>query len=184
MPHLAHLQPPVSAGRLWMERWSPLYMRPEEFGVRVCVPERSYHYVYPDGVDLDRVAYFFDHEMAGTLPDSTYRELKQAVEEWKATWASGERPVLKYWSAPGYLQIYDGRYPGKEGTYTFEGPLADIYLACSDRPTTASAVRDKLGQKLPVETVREAIEEFAQRGLMFLDESLAVALAIPAITGR
>jgi len=45
-------------------------------------------------------------------------------------------------------------------------------------------VRDKLGQKLPVETVREAIEEFAQRGLMFLDESLAVALAIPAITGR
>ena len=184
VPHLAHLQPPVSAGRLWMERWSPLYMRPEEFGVRVCVPERSYHYVYPDGVDLDRVAYFFDHEMAGTLPDSTYRELKQAVEEWKATWASGERPVLKYWSAPGYLQIYDGRYPGKEGTYTFEGPLADIYLACSDRPTTASAVRDKLGQKLPVETVREAIEEFAQRGLMFLDESLAVALAIPAITGR
>jgi ribosomal peptide maturation radical SAM protein 1 len=184
IPHLVHLRPPIAALRIWMERFSPLYMRQDEFGVRACVPERSYRYVYPGGVDLDRVAYFFEHEIADALPDSTYLPLKQAIDGWKAAWESDERPVLKYWSAPGYLQIYDGRHPGKEGTYTFEGVLADVYLACSDRPTTASAVRDRLGQKLPVAAVQEAIEEFAQRGLMFLDESLAVALAIPAVAGR
>ncbi|WP_328996467.1 hypothetical protein OG394_17625 [Kribbella sp. NBC_01245] len=56
--------------------------------------------------------------------------------------------------------------------------LAEVYLACSERPTTAEAVRRKLG--LPVEVVEEAFAGFAERGLMFQDESFAVALALPA----
>ncbi len=184
VPHLVHLRPPVGTGRIWMERFSPLYTQSAEFGVRSRAPERSYRYIYPDGVDLDRMAYFFEYELADTLPDSAYAGLSQAVEAWSAAWEAGKPPVLKYWSAPDYLQIYDGRHPGAEGTYTFEGALADIYLACSDRPITASAVRDRLGPGVPVETVQEAFDEFARRGLMFLDGSLALALAIPAVTGR
>jgi ribosomal peptide maturation radical SAM protein 1 len=184
VPHLIHLRPPVGASRIWMERFSPLFSEPEEFRVRFRAPERSYRYVYPDGVDLDRIAYFFEYELADALPDSAYAGLRQAVDEWRAAWNAGQPPVLKYWSAPDFLQIYDGRHQGAEGTYTFEGTLAEIYLACSDRPTTAAAVRAKLGQRLPVEAVQEAFDEFQQRGLIFLDGSLAVALALPAVTGR
>jgi hypothetical protein len=91
--------------------------------------------------------------------------------------------VLNYRSAPGYLQIYDGR-PGREGTYRFEGALADIYLACSNRPTTASAVRDQLRLDLPIDAIEATFAEFQQRGLMFLDEALALALALPTVHGR
>ncbi|HEU4422909.1 MAG TPA: RiPP maturation radical SAM C-methyltransferase [Pilimelia sp.] len=184
IPHLVHLRPPVGFGPVWMERFSPLFTRQEDFGVHVCVPERSYHHVYPDGIDLDRMAYFFDYEMKDSLPDDVYADLRRAVDEWSTAWKADEPPTLTYWSAPDFLQIYDGRRPGREGTYTFEGPLAHIYLACSDRPTTASAVRNKLGQRLPVEAIQEAFDEFAHRGLMFLDGSLALALALPKITGR
>jgi ribosomal peptide maturation radical SAM protein 1 len=172
VPHLVHLRPPSSAARIWMERFSPLFASP---GRRS--PESSYRHVYPAGVDLGKVAYFFEYELPDALPDSAYDVLRKSVSEWQTAWAADRVPTLRYWSSPGRLQIYDNRRPGREGTYTFESTLAAIYLACSDRPTTADAVRRKLG--LPVEAVEEAFSGFAERGLLFLDEGLAVALAIP-----
>jgi len=183
-PHLAHLQPPEGSGRIRLERFSPLHAQPERFGVSRVQPERSYRYVYPPGVDLERIAYFFDYEVAGALPDSAYDPLRRALAEWAGAWQSEPRPTLTYRSAPGFLQIYDRRDPGRAGTYTFEGTLADIYLACADRPVTAAAVRDRLLLGQPVGYVEEAFEEFGRRGLLFRDDALAVALALPAVAGR
>ncbi|WP_343983869.1 RiPP maturation radical SAM C-methyltransferase [Kribbella koreensis] len=173
VPELVHLRPPSSAARIWMERFSPLFSSP---GRRS--PESSYRHVYPAGVDLGKVAYFFEYDLPGALPDSAYDELRKSVDEWKTAWTGDRLPTLRYWSSPGRVEIYDSRRPGREGTYTFQKALADIYLACSDRPTTASAVGRSL--ELPVEAVREAFAGFAERGLVFLDEDLAVALAVPA----
>jgi hypothetical protein len=113
-----------------------------------------------------------------------YDGLRHAVDAWQEAWRADHRPVLRYWSSPGQLQIYDGRWPERAGTYTFEGVLADIYLACADRPTTASAVRARLGLDLPVDTIEQIFGEFQRRGLLFRDESLALALALPAVPGR
>jgi ribosomal peptide maturation radical SAM protein 1 len=184
VPHLVHLRPPAAASRIWLERFSPLFTEAEAFGVRDRRPEASYRYVYPETVDLDRVAYFFDYEVADALPDSAYDPLRGAVRDWTEAWQGQRPPELTYASAPGFLQIYDGRHAETAGTYTFDGPLADIYLACGDRPTTASAVHRRLGLELPVEEVVEALAEFGRRGLMFLDGDLAVALALPATGGR
>lgn len=184
IPDLVHLQPPGGADRIWLERFSPLYAEPERFGVRNRRPERSYRYVYPERVDLDRIAYFFDYELDSALPDSAYEGLGRAVAEWSEAWKSGPPPALTYWSAPGFLQIHDGRHPGSAGTYTFQGALADIYVACTDRPTTAAAVRDRLRLTRSTGAVEDIFAEFQQRGLMFLDRPLAVALALPAIPGR
>jgi ribosomal peptide maturation radical SAM protein 1 len=184
VPHLVHLQPPSGAGRIWMERFSPLHADLDAFPREFCRPERSYRYVYPDSVDLDRVAYFFEYGLKDALPDSVYAELSAAVDEWSRAWRDDKPPELTYWSAPGFLQIYDGRHDGRHGTYSFEGSIADIYLACGDRPTTAAAVRSRLGGAVPTGTIEEVFHEFQQRGLMFVDGTLALALALPAITGR
>ena len=106
------------------------------------------------------------------------------MAEWSGAWQAGPLPVLTYWAAPRYVQIYDERQPGAGGTYTFEGTLADLYLACTERPVTAARVRRDLGLQLPAESVWEVFEEFRQRGLMFLDGDLALALALPAVKGR
>lgn len=184
VPHLAHLQAPENSGRIWLERFSPLYTQPDRFSLSRREPERSYRYVYPEQVSLDRIAYFFDYEVDGALPDSTYEPLGRALAAWTDAWRSEPKPELTYWSAPGFLQIHDGRHPGSGGTYTFEGTLADLYIACADRPTTAAAVRDRLEPGTSAAFVEEALEEFQQRGLMFRDGTLSVALALPAIAGR
>ncbi|HWO67172.1 MAG TPA: RiPP maturation radical SAM C-methyltransferase [Umezawaea sp.] len=184
VPHLAHLQPPANADRVWLERFSPLHGRPDLFPLKHRTPEPTYGYVYPSTVDLDAVAYFFDYEFEDALPPTAYSALSTAVTAWTDAWTSGTPPVLVYRSSPGFLQIHDGRHRETSGTYTFHDDLADIYLACSERPTTAAAVRAGLGLDLPVQAVEDAFIQFRDRGLMFLDGNLALALALPATPGR
>jgi ribosomal peptide maturation radical SAM protein 1 len=184
LPHLRHLPPPSSAAQVWLERFSPLFTDQDRFPRRARRPERSYQYVYPGSVDLDRVAYFFEYELEGELPDRAYAAVRSAVAEWSGAWQAGPRPVLKYWSAPHYIQVYDERGLGQAGTYTFEGTLADLYLACVSRPTTAAAVRRELNLRLPAEAIQEIFQGFQQRGLMFLDGPYALALGLPALSGR
>jgi ribosomal peptide maturation radical SAM protein 1 len=178
VPHLVHLQPPTGADRVWLERFSPMFTRAEGRHR----PDRSYRYIYPSTVDIDRVAYFFDHD-GEVLPDSAYKPLADAVGEWQGAWRSNP-PSLTYRTSPGYLEIYDARHPGNTGVYTFRDTLADMYLACVDRPTTAEAVHTKLQLSHPVQAVREAFTQFQERGLMFLDGTLALSLALPASPHR
>ena len=184
IPHLRHLPPPGNSARIWLERFSPIFTEQDTFRLRYRAPERSYRYVYPDSVDLERVAYFFDYELDGGLPDSTYADVRRAVGDWSAAWLDGSPPALKYWSAPHFIQIYDERQRGQEGSYLLEDTLADLYLACINRPTTAAAVRRSLGLRMPEEGIQEVFEEFGRLGLMFLDGQFVLALAVPAVTGR
>lgn len=184
IPQLRHLPPPGVSARIWLERFSPIFTEQDTFRLRHRTPERSYRYVYPASVDLERAAYFFDYELDDGLPDSTYTGLRLAVEDWSSAWQDGGPPVLKYWSAPRFVQIYDERQQGAEGSYALENTLADLYLACVNRPTTAAAVRRSLNLRLPAEGIQEVFEEFQRQGLMFLDGQFVLALAVPAITGR
>jgi ribosomal peptide maturation radical SAM protein 1 len=182
IPYLRHLQPPASADRVWLERFSPMFTQPARFPTRRREPEPSYRFVYPPTVDLERIAYFFEYDAEEALNPNTYTALREAVAQWVHSWETETPPLLVYRSAAGLLQIYDGRQPDHQGTYTFRDTVAAIYLACVDRPRTALGVHRELG--VPVTTVVGAFRRFGERGLMFLDGDLAVALALPATPGR
>jgi ribosomal peptide maturation radical SAM protein 1 len=184
IPHLVHLQPPSAADRIWLERFSPLFSGHQYCQISARAPERSYRYVYPHNVDLAQVAYFFDYQPEDGVPERAYADVQKAVDAWSATWLADKPPSLTYWSAPHFVQIRDQRRPENAGTYTFEDTLADLYLACTTRPTTAAAVRRELDLSLPVGAIEEIFTEFRDRGLMFLDGQLALALALPAIKLR
>jgi ribosomal peptide maturation radical SAM protein 1 len=175
IPSLAHLQPPGSADRIWLERFSPLFadaVEPE--------PEPSYRYVYPPSVDLSKAAYFF--AWPSPLDDTVYAGVRSAVGRWSDHWAAGDRPALTYRAIPGLLQIEDRRPAFPRGTYTFPDPVAAIYLACDERPRSVAAVAREAG--VPEKIGQDAIAELAARGLVFLDEDRAIGLAVPAISGR
>jgi ribosomal peptide maturation radical SAM protein 1 len=184
IPHLLHLPPPASAGRIWLERFSPLFTSQDSFGLRDKTPESSYRYVYPADVDLEKAAYFFDYQADDGVPETVYTAVRDAAEAWSSAWQADKPPMLTHRSAPSFVQIRDQRHQGQDGTYTFEDTLADLYLACSNRPTTAAAVRRNLGLRLPEEAIREVFQEFQRRGLMFLDGQFALALSLPAVKSR
>ncbi|HEX8822634.1 MAG TPA: RiPP maturation radical SAM C-methyltransferase [Archangium sp.] len=184
MKQLIHLQPPGGAGRIWMERYSPLFTDRQAFPARYVRPEASYSYVYPPSVQLERVAYFFDYELQHTLPQSVYEATSRHVVDWQEAWKASERPALTFWSSPGFVQIQDTRWPGEHGTYTFKGPLASIYSACSDGPLSAEELRQQLQLNVPEAEFQQWLSDFCACGLMMRDGTQYLSLALPAIKYR
>jgi len=180
---VVHLPPPLGAGRIWMERFSPIFLDREAFPATSVHPEASYGYVYPEAVDLDRLAYFFDYDLADTLHDEAFVETRSLIQAWMDAWSGEEVPSLVLWRSPGLIQIEDGRSEALRGTHTFEDPLAAIYLACSDAARSAAKVKEVLGLPCPTAEVEGALDGFVERGLMHRDGNLFLSLAIPSRPG-
>jgi ribosomal peptide maturation radical SAM protein 1 len=180
MRALVHLQAPSGGGRIWMERFSPIFSDREAFPATRVEPNRSYRYVYPSTVDLDEVAYFFDHELEGTLPDDAYHETAKILLAWSDAWRGETRPTLRLWRSPGLIQIDDTRDPESPGTHTFHGRLAALYLACFDQARKPAEAGARAGLPHSTEAVEAALDEFVARGLMMRDGNLFLSLAVPA----
>jgi ribosomal peptide maturation radical SAM protein 1 len=180
IPDLVHLQPPGSTGRIWMERFSPIFSEHDNFPLRSITPEKGLHYIYPEHVKLDQVAYFFDYELENTMPEPVYDEMKKAVTAWQEAAARPLTPTLTLHRAPDFIQIRDGRDPEVIGTHTFSGPLAELYLALMDKPLTPKMVAPLLSTEFPLEEIEAACDEFTARSLMMRDGNLFLSLALPA----
>lgn len=178
IPSLAHLQAPGGQGRLWMERFSPLFTQRELFGVTQVGPSASYRHVYPASVNLNRAAYFFDYEMSDALPAQVFDPLIDALENWRNVRKAASPPRLLCFSAPGHIRITDQRGLGHDGVYELEGELAQIYMAFFDKPTGMSATAASLA--IPAARLEQAVEEFVEQGLMMREGGSALALALPA----
>ena len=177
--NLVHLQPPRSDGRIWLERFSPIFTDRTAFPLRSLEPEAALPYIYPAEVDLNELAYFFEGELEDTLPDAAFGELHNRLERWREAHDGGAAPALTVSRADGFIQVVDARNPERVGVHTFEGPLASLYLGLMDKPMTPAAVAERTGLGRPVGEVAEALDEFVARGLMLRDGQLLLSLALP-----
>lgn len=185
-----HLHPPRSHNRFWMERFSPVYFD-EEFRKRFTQPEKSYEHVYPSaGVDLQRIAYFFDYQLEGTMPDEAFLDLARVLTRWRDSWTKDlRRPTMFYWASPSLVRIEDRREPGSPETILLRGLEAAVYAACSDAPRSIEAVLDHLrggDQALTASAadVRQVLASFDERHLVMREGDRFLSLAIPAVDGR
>lgn len=187
VPWLGHLQPPASVARIWLERFSPLYVDRDAFPARNIRAEASYQYVYPDDFDHDRAAYFFDFDFENTLSREATFQLQERVMDWKTRWRSAARPELHYRSTPGLVEVKDAREPDKPVSYHLEGPLAELYIACSERPRRAAALAGELAladSGYLAGEIAGALDLFCDKGLMMRDDGLYLSLALPATPNR
>jgi ribosomal peptide maturation radical SAM protein 1 len=181
---LAHLEPPDATIRIMMERFSPMFSDRASFPVRYMRPRASYGYVYPERVDLERVAYTFDYEFEKGLPASEFQEMQRLVEVWREAWKASKKPSLTYRFAQGSLQIEDLRDPSEPVAFTVSEPLASAYTALSDRPNTVAKVKEELNLPLAAGELEAALDEFCTHGLMIREGRLFLSLALPAKRGR
>jgi ribosomal peptide maturation radical SAM protein 1 len=178
---IPHLEPPNAFGRILLERFSPMFSDRASYPVRYMRPQASYGYVYPEHVDLEQVAYTFDYEFEEGLPASEFRETERLVEAWKAAWRAGRKPSLTYQFAEGgVLQIEDLRDPSEPVAFEVSEPLASVYAALSDRPNTATRVKEGLNLPLPTDELEAALDEFCAQGLMMREGRSFLSLALPA----
>ena len=149
LPSLFHLQPPESTGRFWLERFSPYYTRPHEYGVRITGPGTAYEYVYDARqVDLKKIAYDFEYELDNWNVDPhLYQELVDRVGEWQRLVGSNDRPFLYYSKAMDYVTVYDGRNPKAPIRRRFDWPAAGIIEVCNEAAKSADQIRTLLASR-------------------------------------
>ena len=180
---IPHLDPPGSVSRIWLERFSPYFDRRDEFPIHAVRPERSYSFVYPAGVNLERIAYFFDYDMADIPPASIHQATREWVSEWTDRWNSPRRDSLSYRRAGPRILINDKRGPEPHGFHSLSGPNATAYEFISDQirslPRVAAHVGAKHGLDVSEEDMRESLDRFCADGLAVSENGKYLALALP-----
>jgi ribosomal peptide maturation radical SAM protein 1 len=180
---LLHLQPPEATGKFWLERFSPYYARPHEYGVRMTGPGSAYEYVYDARqVELNKIAYDFEYELDNWQVDPhVYQELVSTVEHWQRLHATNDRPFLYYSKALGYVTVYDGRNPKAPTRQRYDGVAALVIEMCNEAPKSVEQLRVALAAH--PDTSQAELEAFladlTSRRVLYQERGRYFTLAIP-----
>ncbi len=184
IPSILHLQPPEGTGKLWLERFSPYFMRPEDYGVRITGPGTAYEYVYDSRkVDLSKIAYDFEYEIDWKVDPALYEQLINLVQEWRARYFSENRPFLFYAKAMSYVTVYDGRthQPTSE---RFDWPLSLIIEGCNETPKTLDQIRRAAttspSHQDSAPSIDTVVSTLVTKRLLVEDKGRYFTLALPA----
>ena len=186
LPSLFHLQPPEAAGRFWLERFSPYYLRPQEYGIRITGPGMPYSYVYDSRqVDLAKIAYDFEYQIDQWLVDpEVYQELVETVQEWQRRASSSDKPFLYYSKAFDYVTVYDGRTASAPTRERFDWPASVVIDQCNEAPRSLEQVRGALREypdkgEVSETVLREALARLTAARILYEERGKYFTLAIP-----
>jgi ribosomal peptide maturation radical SAM protein 1 len=184
IPSLLHLQPPQGIGKFWLERFSPYFTRPGQYGIRITGPGLAYEYVYdPKRVDLSKIAYDFEYEINHRVTPGLYEELTQLVRDWQRRHASADRPFLYYAKSLSYVTVYDGRSGEAPTRRRYDWPAASVIELCNEAPKSKEQIRAGLngaGAGSVSDAVLETVlaELLAQR-ILYAERDKYFTLALP-----
>lgn len=180
IPRLTHLQPPTSAARIRLDRFSPNFDQASEFGFRDVHPVPAYEMVY--GLDreiIDDIAYFFsfdDSESRRVKPLTD--ELRRAVSDWRAVHATSDM----WWVDDGQsLAVWDMRSGAAPTPTTLTGLERELHLACDRCRSAAELVTHmrRVGfDAVSTESVVDALAPLLAAGLVMTDGRRYLALAV------
>lgn len=183
IPSLVHLQPPEATGKFWLERFSPYYTGPHEYGVRITGPGMAYEYVY-DGrqVELKKIAYDFEYELQNWPVDPhVYQELVAAIEGWQRLHASNDRPFLYYSKALDYVTVYDGRNPKAPTRQRYDGVGARAIEICNEAGKSAEQIRAGVADRVEAsdEVLTAVLDDLTAKRILYEERGKYFTLAIP-----
>ena len=172
---IPHLQPPYAIVKARADRGSPMYSEPESQSITRLRPAACYEYIFPKArFNLDRVSYYFDHEIENTVADQEYDEIFSLVADWQDRWQNTRLPYLKYRKSWSSVVIDDGRNGRAHSSTYSDGPAA-LYEYCADARTA-----DDLATRFGNETWFEAaLSEFVEKNLMIFLDRRYLSLALP-----
>jgi ribosomal peptide maturation radical SAM protein 1 len=182
---MTHLAPPNYVGRIWLERFSPLYSQSVSFGFSDVRPEPSYEYIYPGSVDLARASYFFRGSAPDTVSDEYLDATRAEVDKWRSKWSADQPPFLTFVKTHGGIHISDGRDdPSNPIAISYRAPADLIYRYCSDQPRSLEGVdqflRERHGMAIDPADLESILQRFVSRGFMLAEDGVYLSLALPA----
>ena len=134
IPALTHLQPPtIGCCSVRIDRFSPLFVEAEAFGLDQLVPAEAYGLVYGlPRSEMQRMAYHFEsRRQLSSAVEAQVGALDREVESWQR--AAGSASLLA-WNRGACIQLFDQR-SGAGIEETLEGLEHRLYVACAGGAT-------------------------------------------------
>lgn len=147
VPSLLHFGPPDFCARVRLDRHSPYFTRPQDYGLRRVRAHKAYSYVYPFPEPvLNNLAYYFefDHE----LNHSVGHYAKSLIDRVTAWQRSSWRGELTATDGEHKLVLTDTRVSAQGTETTVEEPLRSVYLFC-DEIRSFDAIKEYLAATFP-----------------------------------
>lgn len=178
---IPHLEPPVGAGTLHLDRFSPYFTAPERYGLGPVAPILPYQYVYPfPDASLQRLAYFHQSDiLARWSQTATFKTLETLVSGWQKAYP---RAHLLAISRRQSLLLIDTR-PGAQRLWRrLTGIPRRVYEYC-DKARSLSQLLDALGAGVSPDELQAILQAFVRDRLMLNMHGRYLSLATEAGKG-
>jgi hypothetical protein len=188
-----HLPPPDGHFPFTLQRFSPYFRNPGEYGIVNVRPAEAYRFVYPlPDSRLRNLAYTFTFECRQDMQPPDYEEeLTRAVGYWIECYERGET-LFSQSIAPDAILIEDGRSNARIASIILRGAQKDIYEYCDQIrgfSTILSHFREQYGQyPIRERDLKDFLEEMIFLNLMVCEKnkylSLAISLEYRSVIGQ
>ncbi|MBI3970032.1 MAG: RiPP maturation radical SAM protein 1 [Chloroflexi bacterium] len=177
------LQPPVACGQIRLDRFSPYFESPAEFGFTNVRPFAPYTYLYPFGEEsLREIAYYFDYDYEPEVDPTGYAsEVIEFVRSWQlhpetGTLSSVVRP-------DGRLLLVDTRSDAAYAELVLSGLEQAAYSFCDELHSGSSVAghlrRVFTSAQFTERHVLDFLDSLVANQLMVTDGVNYLSLAIP-----
>lgn len=187
LPYLRFLNPPCACGPLRLDRFSPYFDHPADFGITNIRSISSYRHLYPfPEASLRNISYYFDFDYPlDADPRGFASAVIRYVDDWKSNREPGSLTAVR--TGSGELQLIDTRRSATIPSLLLSGLEQVAYEYC-DSVHTLDSVARYLSRRFPevpfeTENVREFLDSAVANQLMLRqgDRYLSLALATPGL---
>ena len=181
VPWLMHLQPPSTCTTVRLDRFSPFFSHPEDFGFQRIRPSPAYYYAFPLGRrELGRLAYFFDFDYGdGCRPRDYMGSLQSEVQRWCEARLTGSerRPRLDAKFTADALVVTDTRELATAPCHRLKGLAAELYFLC-DTPQSFKSLLSATRLASDEPAIRSALGKLREAKLLLETSDQFLSLAI------
>lgn len=113
LPLIRHFQPPIALMHLCLVRFSSYFQQPQDYGIHHIRPWAVYHSIYPEGADIERLAYWFLGEYACEAHEhqQIIELIAKEIGIWQTVWKTTHLCMIPF---NEYYMIMDNREGGKK----------------------------------------------------------------------
>lgn len=173
MPALHHLIPPIGAGRIALERFSPYFDQPDlGFAQRRAAPQYAATYRLPEA-ELDDLAYIFSTPAQGIDEDQA-KLLSAAVAQWQDAYATSR---FTYHDLGERIVLVSRRPAHDWGTLELTSPREIALFRLLDQPRSTAALTEKTAAAAAGEPVEEILARWSVLGIVFSDDQRHLQVA-------
>jgi ribosomal peptide maturation radical SAM protein 1 len=178
IPSITHLRPPVGAGTIRIDRFSPNFNLHGELGFSQIFPFPAYDYVYPFEPEVIRnLAYYFVPEHPNIdIDPANPRDLSLQIRRWIDQHKQSD---LFFIDKGNNLLIWDWRPVARKPLVVLDDYSRLAYLACDESKTVPQICElwRKTSSTVDEIRLRETLDSFVEQSLMIRHNDQYLALA-------